>query len=136
MLTQPAPTRCCSTGIATTLPATFLRREHRTEQVLPRTNGQHGAYPKMYVPGASPSTGYFVLPSFGGVRWAPARFSIQFAQSSHQVTGYIVASDNHSSGSTGSCPMPFASYRDFGFGGLTMPAMCPELDSTKRTSPA
>src|SRR5688500_11633637 len=73
----------------------------------------------------------------GGSCIAPARCAIQFAQSSHQVIGCVWALASHSSGSAGNeAPDSTTLWIDLGLGGLTIPAICPELESTKRTSPA
>ena len=69
----------------------------------------------------------------GGFARSPARAPIQSAQSFHHVSRCSVAPASHRSASGGRSS--FVHRRTFGPGGLTMPAMCPEDVSTKRTGP-
>lgn len=63
----------------------------------------------------------------------PPCLAIHLAQSSHQVPVCSVALSFHSCGSAGW--LSFVQCLAFGPGGLTIPAMCPEVLSTNRLSP-
>src|ERR1700737_2267883 len=69
----------------------------------------------------------------GGVAWPPARWAIHRAHSSHQVSACLVAAACHSSGSEAG--LSLVQWTAVLLGGLTMPAMCPELLSTNFTFP-
>ncbi len=80
--------------------------------------------------------GCFLLPMCGGLISSPARDSDQAVQSSHHEPGCLVPERRHASGSgKAAVSSPVASCQAFGPGGLTMPAMCPPLDSTYLTLP-
>ena len=72
--------------------------------------------------------GCCLLPRFGGLMCAPARASDQVVQSSHHEPRCLLLDRRQASGSGPAYSA--ASYQAFGPGGLTMPAICPPLDST------
>src|SRR4029077_3686911 len=89
----------------------------------------HGdTHPFTYLLGASPRAGYRRLPIAGGFMCAPARASDHSVQSCHQDPLCLVTAPHQAAGSLAvSSPV---SSQALAPGGLTMPAMCPPLDST------
>src|SRR5687768_17778498 len=72
----------------------------------------------------------------GGSCFGPECSSDHLAQSSHQEPARRSAASRQAAAVGGSASSVGATwYHAFGPGGLTMPAMCPPLLSTKRTGP-
>src|ERR1035437_3125142 len=84
--------------------------------------------------GALSITGCSLLPSLAGAATlGPPCLATHLAQSSHQVPVWSVAFSFHSCGSLGLAS--FVQCLAFGPGGLTIPAMCPDVLSTNRLEP-